>query len=148
MITYVDSSALVRRYARQRGSLAFRRFLLTATVVATVATTRVEIVSALRRLEREGRIGRRGIRRTLRAVDEDWPVMWKVPVNDLLIERAEHCLAAQNLRAADAIQLAAAMLFANLLGEPVTFAVFDVRLRTAARAAGFSLWPVSLARYR
>ncbi len=45
------------------------------------------------------------------------------------------------LRAADAIQLASALLLRRELNEPVTFAAYDDRLKAAARAEGLTVVP-------
>lgn len=48
------------------------------------------------------------------------------------------------LRAADALQLAAARLWARYLRGPGPFVCYDVRLREAAAAEGFLPCPVTI----
>src|SRR5438093_5381600 len=48
------------------------RDTLSVDVLGTVDTTQVEVASAIRRLEREGRIAPRGVRRVFRAIEADW----------------------------------------------------------------------------
>ncbi len=58
-----------------------------------------------------------------------------------LRRRAERLLAVHPLRAADALQLAAALLWARGATNEHAFVCFDERLRQAAVREGFSLLP-------
>jgi predicted nucleic acid-binding protein len=54
---------------------------------------------------------------------------------------ARSLLVRHALRAADAIQLASALLLKRELREPVTFAAYDHRLKAAARAEALTVVP-------
>lgn len=64
-----------------------------------------------------------------------------VPVADAVIARALTCIRQHRLRAADAVQLASALLTREADPEVETMAVFDQRLRLAAQAEGLALLP-------
>jgi uncharacterized protein len=103
--------------------------------------TPVESYSAIARGVRDGRITKgeatnaterlRAVRRELR----------EVPPNDELRARAMRLLSVHRLRAADALQLAAALVWSE--EEPVGehFVSLDSHLRDAARREGFTLLP-------
>ena len=58
-----------------------------------------------------------------------------------LRDRASRLLATHPLRAGDALQLAAALIWCREAPQETAFVCLDVRLRDAARAEGFDLLP-------
>ena len=103
--------------------------------------TRTECVSALARRRRDGQLAAQAeqrARRVLSVLAAEWSEL--LP-SEPLRRRAERLLGVHALRAADALQLAAALLWAR--GDTATHAVvsFDERLREAARREGFQVVP-------
>lgn len=102
---------------------------------------RVECISALARRSREGVLGTTGeehARRALGMLAGSWS---EILPTDRLRTLAERLLAVHPIRAADALQLAAALQWCA--GEPIgrPFVCLDQRLREAARREGFVLLP-------
>ncbi len=64
-----------------------------------------------------------------------------VPVADTVIARSLTCVRQHRLRAADAVQLASALLTREADPGVDTMAVFDQGLRVAAQAEGLALLP-------
>ena len=103
--------------------------------------TRTECVSALMRLTREGRTTRadeRAARHLLRSLASAWMEMQP---NDALRDTAERLLAVHRLRAADALQLAAALSWCDQTPAGQDFVTFDQRLREASFREGFTVLP-------
>lgn len=103
--------------------------------------TRSECVSALARRRRDGTLGvhdEERARRVLFALAEHWS---EVQPTEVLRRRSERLLAVHPLRAADAFQLAAALLWSR--GETTTHVIvsLDERLREAAGREGFHVEP-------
>lgn len=101
----------------------------------------VEAISALARCGREDEIdamGEEQARLVLGRLADSWS---EVQPTSRLRAAAERALAVHVLRAADALQLAAALQWCE--GEPVgsSFVCLDERLREAARKEGFRLLP-------
>ena len=97
---------------------------------------------AICRLGREGTLDAEGehqARNRLEALAERWLEMQ--PTSALRSE-AEHCLAAHLLKAADALQLAAAVRWSGQQPQGRDFVCLDGQLRTAARTEGFQVLPV------
>jgi uncharacterized protein len=102
--------------------------------------TEVECVSALTRLEREDTalstietaLGR------LAAMREDWS---EITPGTGVRDAAKRLLRVHALRAADSLQLAAALVLADGESGSVTVVSLDNRLRAAARREGFQLLP-------
>ena len=144
MIAYLDASALVKRYTAERGSDLVRRFLEEAEVAATVTLTRAEIVVAFAKAVRVRALEAGEALECRQLADRDWRDLARLPVTDATIDRAATLVWGDNLRAYDAVQLAAACAWREALDQPVTFACFDVRLWSAAGRQGLVSFPPDL----
>lgn len=104
-------------------------------------TTRTEALSAITRRRREGLLTGTQVAAIVRRLDllsHSWS---EVSPSDVLRERAERLLAVHPLRAADAFQLAAALLWARERPREHDVVVLDERLRDAAATEGFRILP-------
>jgi predicted nucleic acid-binding protein len=101
--------------------------------------TVVECASALARREREGALGADVVTGALAYLDRLSAHWSEVEPSDDLRATARRLLRAHNLRAADALQLAAATRAAD--GDPRTlsFVSLDERLAVAAQREGFAV---------
>ena len=103
--------------------------------------TRTECVSALMRRTREGgttRADERAARHVLHSLASAWMEMQP---NEALRDTAERLLAVHPLRAADALQLAAALSWCGQAPAGQHFVTFDQRLRDASFREGFTVLP-------
>lgn len=142
---FFDSSALVKRYAREPGTDWVRATCLPArgntAIVAQI--TQIEIMSAVMRRTREGTYSLRAARAVRLLLEyhlhHEYVV---VGLNSTVIARAQEALELYPLRAYDAIQLASALeVQARLVRASLTSVVFvasDDRLLEAAAAAGLT----------
>ena len=99
--------------------------------------TSVEIASALARREREGFLTADDVTTaltTVHALSESWH---EIVPSDSIRRTAERLLRAHPLRAADSLQLAAALIAADLDPVSLEFVCLDVRLTRAAQREGF-----------
>lgn len=134
---YWDTAALAPLLVRENMSAAMTDLMRGDPVVATWWGTRVECASVLARLEREGNLDETGTgqaRARLTALAETWT---EITPSELLREQAERVLRLHPLRAADALQLAAALVASDLRPTNLTFVSLDHRLVTAAQREGF-----------
>ena len=99
--------------------------------------TLVECASALTRLEREGRLTEPGTRTAMDRLGAARPGWTEVPPVERVREQAMRMLRVHPLRAADALQLGAALLLANLSPASLPFVTCDAQLAGAARREGF-----------
>ncbi len=76
-----------------------------------------------------------------RAVEDDWPEVIVVEVDQTLVEDAVRLALAHDLRSLDAMHLAAAL---TLPPDNLVFASWDRRLHVAAVAAGLEVLPREL----
>lgn len=101
----------------------------------------VECCSAFARLRREGFLKTREedrLRRLMGLLSDTWTEI--EPGKDIR-DTAERLLLSHPLRAADSLQLAAALIWAGRTPKGCHFVCLDSRLREAARKEGFTLLP-------
>ncbi len=144
MILYLDSSAIVKRYVSEKGTEEITRAIDKARLVGTVVVARVEVAAALAKAVRVGTLAEREAGAALRLFGVDWPDYLRTPVTETLVALAESLAWTQQLRAYDAIHLAAASAWQDSLGQPVTLATYDHALWTAARRVGLHPYPSGL----
>jgi len=103
--------------------------------------TRAECLSALSRRRREGVLDNNSelkAKAILSALSEEWS---EVQPSEPVRQRAERLLAVHPLRAADAFQLAAALLWAQENPQGLEIVCLDQNLREAGHKEGFTLLP-------
>jgi predicted nucleic acid-binding protein len=139
---YFDTSALVKRYVDEPGSLEIRR-LLRARRVMSSALLRVEVLSALRRRRDEAVLSTRAFARLLRRVEADDASWQLVPVSDEIVAAARIRVLQQSVRTLDAIHLASAEAL-HREGLRIPFVTADARQADAGRAIGLDVVPVGV----
>ena len=144
MPAYVDTSALVKRYVAETGSAWVRGLLAHPAqyVIYTAALAQAEVISALQRRVREGRLERAQARRLGQRVTVHFAQRYQVlTITQAIVDQACRALEAYPLRAADAIHLACALTIRRIAQEqglpPPSFVVADTAWRAAATAEGF-----------
>lgn len=131
---YWDASAVVPLLVRQANTTFVTKLRAADPSLSVWWGTTVECSSALARLLRDSAIERReaalGLER-LREFEAEWV---EVEPTSAVRDGACRLLRAHPLRAADALQLSAALRLSDELGEPVEIVCLDSRLADAARA--------------
>jgi hypothetical protein len=134
-----DASAVVPLLVIERPTPRMKALAISDPAMSVWWACKVECISAVMRLEREGNLESKLVVRALaRLVDlED---RWnEVEANEALKEVAVRLLRVHPLRAADALQLAAAYFAADQRPTSYEFVTLDSRLASAARKEGFSV---------
>ncbi len=138
-MNYWDSSALVPLITQQARSAEMEKALAADPAMVTWWGTPLECVSALARLTREERFRRQDVRaaeQRLLVLRESWV---EVVPSEACRQTAERLLRVHVLRAADALQLAAAVIAADHDPMRLRVVCLDQRLCDAAEKEGFSL---------
>ena len=104
----------------------------------------VECVSALARLERDGALDPKAATLALKRLGQLAGSWHEIEPNDAVRETAVRFLRVHPLRAADALQLAAAFLAAERRPTTLEVITLDDRLASAARKEGFPLVDVAV----
>lgn len=144
MSVFLDSSALVKRYADEPGSEAVRA--LDDSVVCAIA--RVEVPAAIWRKHRLGELSATDAAVLVEAFEWEWhgdatadAAFSVVALTDDVLEAAALACARHGLRAYDAVQLAAALAATAADESLTTFACYDRELSDAAAQEGYSTMP-------
>lgn len=139
---YWDSSALVALVVQEKQTPQCETWLREDPQIATWWLSRVECASAINRLHRENALDSAGLRVALRDLGELSDSFVEVLPNDTVRSAALRLLRVHPLRAADALQLAAAIIAAGD-ERALEFASFDARLVDAADKEGLPClaWP-------
>jgi predicted nucleic acid-binding protein len=140
-LRFWDSSAVVPLVVQQAASAEVERWLGEDDEIVTWTLTPVEVVSALRRLAREGAIPERAARDAEELTEE--LVRRTHVVTDVERVKATACrlLRVHALRGADALQLGAALAWAAGNPRERVLHSFDRRLGLAAEREGFRVVP-------
>lgn len=132
-----DSSAIVPLLIEEPASRRARRIYATDIDIAAWWGAEVECVSALTRLEREGALDSRQLPEALGRLD-DLAAAWReIQPLSRVRQTAIRLLRVHPLRAADSLQLAAAIAASEDHPETLPFITFDDRLGRAADREGF-----------
>ena len=137
-----DSSALVPLVISEQASAEVERLAAADTILAVWWGTRVECCSAIRRRVRDGSVLSDAATKALAEVDELAGEAVETPPSAPLRSLACELLDRHPLRAADALQLAAAVKARETAAAPIDFVCLDQRLRQAAEREGFTVLPV------
>ena len=141
MIVYLDASALVKRYVAEAGSAEVEALIENAQATGSGIVSRAEVAAALAKAARVGALTRDAAQKTLAAFTRDWKDLIRLQIAEPLLARAAALAWEQDLRGCDAVHLAAALLWHETLGEPITVATYDRQLWRGAQATGLSPWP-------
>ncbi|MGH7824114.1 MAG: type II toxin-antitoxin system VapC family toxin [Candidatus Binatia bacterium] len=136
---YFDTSALVKRYVRERGSAQVGSLLRRHDLLSS-ALTPVEVLSALWRRKRNGDLSEENLSITLSRVQND-RIGWElVEVGGTVLSRAEEIIQETvPMRALDAIHVASLMTFQAASSIQIPFVTGDTRQRDAATRLGLDV---------
>ena len=136
-----DSSSIIPLCLREKTSEAIKGLMKDDEDIVVWWTTRIECLSALSRRQREGVLPSGDevkARTVLSALAATWS---EVQPTETVRLRAERLLSIHPLRAADALQLASALIWAQETPRGLDFVCLDQNLREAALKEGFSVLP-------
>jgi len=137
---YWDSSAIVPLLVKEVSTASLRALREKDPEQTVWCLTPVEIASALARRSREGLPADRteAVGAGFAALSQTWR---EVSSLDLVRSRALRLLNTHPIRAADALQLGAALVACDEKPQALPFVCVDERLREAARREGFRVLP-------
>lgn len=131
MTTYVDSSALLKRYVDEPDSTTAERLLLSDPVLVTSWLTLVEVRRGLPRL-----LDGPALREAKQQFTNDLDAFAMVAIDEAVCRAAAQIGEQLVVRSVDAIHLASAQ---RLVVPGLPFITFDFRQAQAARSLGFTV---------
>jgi predicted nucleic acid-binding protein len=140
-VRFWDTSAIVPLVVAEVATPPVRKLVEADPGIVVWWGTRTEVVSALARQRRSGVLSaaqEAQARRIIHVLEAAWA---EISPSQPVRGRAERLLGVHPLRAADAFQLAAALLWSRGHTTGRTFVCCDDRLRAAASQEGFEVAP-------
>ena len=134
-----DASAVVPLVASEKETATCRQLLAEDTEILIWFLTPVEVVSALARRRRENSLGAaefKSSKEQLGQLERGWS---EVILADRVREHARRLLETHPLRAANSLQLAAALIACEKNPQSLFFVTLDRRLKDAAEKEGFGV---------
>jgi hypothetical protein len=131
---FLDSSALAKRYVQERGSDRVEEILSSASSLGVSVICISEVVSALCRRRREGKLSQQQYLKAKQALFEDIEDASIVNVTDDVVARAVELLERWPVRSSDSLHVASAAEWSAEL-----FVSADERQCAAARAYGLQV---------
>ena len=141
MIVYVDTSALVKRYLFETGSIEVNQWIDQAGLVATSLITRAEMGAGITKALRLNWISSEQGQSILQLFRSEWEMLGRIPIHEATVRRADELACTHGLRGYDAVHLACALIYREGLGEPVTLVTYDRLLWQAGKLEGLFLLP-------
>ncbi|MFQ5928392.1 MAG: type II toxin-antitoxin system VapC family toxin [Acidobacteriota bacterium] len=136
-----DSSAIVPLVCQESASRETIKLYKQDTRIVVWTLTPTEVLSALCRKLREGSLSRQEFklsRDELQLLSDDW---MEVHAVELVRDRAHRLLELHPIRAADALQLASALVATEDRPRGFEFVSYDAVLASAAEKEGFTIRP-------
>lgn len=146
LVFYMDTSALVKRYAAESGSSWIINLCnpVSKNTISTARITRAEAAAAFSRKLRDGEMSESSYSAALSDLSYDSSHEYLlVEIDKRLVDLAVELTKRQMLRGYDAVQLAAALTLNDTLSQselpPLTFVAADEALLAAAEAEGLPI---------
>ena len=140
-MTFWDSSAVIPLLVDEPASVSIRQLSRSHGVPTVWWGSYLECCSALERRSRAGQLTFEQKRQAEKLLHQLSTVWIEVQPTLALRDRAVRLLSPHNLRAADASQLAAALIWAGDRPSGRIFVCLDSRLREGAQREGFTVVP-------
>jgi uncharacterized protein len=142
-VKFWDASALVPLLVTEESTPRLQTVAARDSVMLVWWGSAVECVSALARLERDGALGSPAMTLALQRLQQLSAAWHEIDSSDEIRETAARFLRVHPLRAADALQLAAAFAAAERRPPSLEIVTLDDCLANAARKEGFLLLDVT-----
>jgi predicted nucleic acid-binding protein len=137
VVRFWDTSALIPLFVAEQATARAERWLRDDPEVVVWTLTRVELLSALARRRRAEPAAARRIAAARREVLATWERWSEVTAVEVVRRHAERIVETHPLRAADALQLGAALVAGEDVPAALEFVTLDRNLVAAAEREGF-----------
>ncbi|HWP92341.1 MAG TPA: type II toxin-antitoxin system VapC family toxin [Thermodesulfobacteriota bacterium] len=140
-VIYFDTSALVKRYAKEKGSPVVNDLLSTGELITTSILTYPEIKAAFAKKLRLREMTERSYRNSVKNFQSDWgiPIFSIIGFTSEIAYLAGVLVEKNVLRAVDGVHLASAIIAKEHFGLSFVFVSSDGQLNKAAVAKGLDV---------
>jgi len=136
MITYLDTSSLVKLYVEEPESREVKNLINISSQVATSIMAYAESRAAFARRYREKAFTTAQYRKIVKALDEDWNRLFIIMLTKEIALTAGDLAEKHRLRGFDAIHLSSALGLRKELASQIVFSCADHKLQAASKNEG------------
>ncbi len=136
MIYFFDTSALIKRYVQEKGSNIVDNLMESADEIFISAITRIESISAARRLLEERSLSKSDFNVFKDNLASDFPFFTVVDFSEYIEKKAIELIEKYQIKTLDAIQLACCLAERENIDHFVTS---DVKLERTALEVGIDI---------
>ena len=136
MIYFFDTSALIKRYVQEKGSNIVDHLMESADEIFISAITRIESISAARRLLEERSLSKSDFNVFKDNLASDFPFFTVVDFSEYIENKAIELIEKHQIKTLDAIQLACCLAVKEDIDHLVTS---DVKLERTASEVGIDI---------
>lgn len=133
-MNYFDTSALLKRYVDEAGSLTVRTMLGDTEPGAVSKIAYAEVYGALIRRYRARAFSRSAYSRFCREFEREWAGYLRIDLSDDVLSLARGVIQKHALRGFEGIHLSSALFLKRSLAEETLFVAADEQLLKAARS--------------
>lgn len=141
MILYLDTSALVKRFIVEKGSVDVNALISVADLVGSSIISQVEMAAALGKALRMYWIDSISAQSAYQDFLGQWQYFTRLMVSPGLIDRAAKLSWDFGLRGYDATHLASALFWQESLDMEILLATYDRDLWAASKKSDIKIWP-------
>jgi predicted nucleic acid-binding protein len=138
MITYLDTSTLVKLYVQESKSEEVKNLVARSNAVATSLIAYAEARAAFARRYREKAFTKAQFKKLKDYLEKDWSHLLVIMVSKEIALSAGNLAEKHELRGFDAIHLASAITIKQELQSPIVFSCADQKLQKASMREGFN----------
>ena len=138
MITYLDTSTLVKLYVQEPESEEVKNLVANSSAVSTSLIAYAEARAAFARRYRERAFTQAQYKKLKDSLDKDWSHLLIIMVSKEIALSAGDLAEKYELKGFDAIHLASAITIKQELQSPIIFSCADRKLQKASLQEGFN----------
>lgn len=140
-LVYLDTSALVKLHVQEPGTADVQKLLTKAEAVGTAIISKPEAAAAFSKAVRVGYISLDEASVAWDTFQGMWLSLVRLALNETIMTQAGVLAFDHGLRGYDAVHLAVAIHWQDVLSAPVVLATYDRQLWNVGQRTSIAVWP-------
>ncbi|MHB1377456.1 MAG: type II toxin-antitoxin system VapC family toxin [Candidatus Humimicrobiaceae bacterium] len=140
MISYLDTSAIVKFYISETGSQKVREIFDLSDVLATSCIAYIETISAFTRINNEKKLSDSDYKNIVLNFKKDWEDLFVLKIDNTIIKTAGRFIESYLIKGYDSIHLASAVMLSKRINQIINFCCWDKKLNEAALKENMSIF--------
>ncbi|MHB1253786.1 MAG: type II toxin-antitoxin system VapC family toxin [Candidatus Humimicrobiaceae bacterium] len=140
MISYFDTSAIVKLYIHETGSEEVREIFDLSDILATSNIAYVETISVFTRINNEKKLSDSDYKNIISNFKKDWEDLFVLKIDNTIIKTAGQFIESYKIKGYDSVHLASAVIFGQRINKIINFCCWDKKLNEAALKENLSIF--------